>query len=363
MNMLKKSIALFIAIVLVIAAIPAALAADGQPGKTVTVSLNLGTGYGIDGSITVSDPDGIISNVTFTGPSNFDGFIEPSGNGYYAYFSKDNVSSAGDCIITATVTLKNDESLVGKSATISFSGTTSQADNGNFTDVGASVSVTVTMVEPVVEVKIDYTELLKQIGIAEGLNKGDYTAESWQALEDALANGKNHLNSKNQAAVDQAAKELADAIAALVKMDYSKLEQAIQNGNDLISDDELGKLWKELMDAIAEGNGLLGSGDQAAVDAAADNILRIIAELKKAIEDANKQQGTQQIITVPGTCDHEGPFCNIDIHKLWPILFIISLIGNIVLVIVIFYRKKKEAETNGYCYNEGYKKGRKDSET
>lgn len=340
MNMLKKSIALFIVLVLVLAAVPAVLAADCLPGNSVTVSLNLGTGYGIDGDITVNDPNGIISSVSFTGPSGYDGAVVTSGSGYFAYYSKNDVSAIGNCIITARVTLKNDAGLAGKSATITFNGTTSQFDNGGFKDVAASASATVTMIKPAPVVVIDYSELQKQIDIAEGLNKGDYTADSWAALEEALANGKAHLTSKDQDAVDKAAKELADAIAALVKMDYSKLEEAIKNGNDLMEDDELGKLWKELMDAISDGYDLIGSGDQDAVDAATDNILRIIDELKKAIEEAKKQN----VVTVPGTCEHHGPFCNIKIHKLWPILFFISLFVNIVLVVVIIVKKKKKDE-------------------
>ena len=336
MKMFKKSIALLVVIVMVLAAVPAAFAVDCLAGNSVTVSLNLGKGYGIDGNITVNDPDGIISKISFTGPTGYDGFIEPTGSGYATYYSKINVSSAGDCVITAKVTLKNDESKAGKSATISFSGTTSQASEGSFADVAASASAKVTMTKPVPEVKIDYTELEKQIGIAEGLTKGDYTADSWKDLEDALANGKAHLTSKNQAAVDKAAADLAAAIAALVKMDYSKLEEAIANGNGLIDGNELGKLWKDLFDAIANGNGLLGSGDQAAVDAAADAIVKLIEELKKALAEAEKAPVID--------CDHTGPFCNIPIHKLWPILFFISLAGNIALIVVIVVKKKKEEE-------------------
>lgn len=335
--MFRKSIALFIVIVLVLAAVPAVFAADCLPGNTVTVSLGLGKGYGIDGNITVNDPDGIISKVSFVGPAGYDGFIEPTGSGYATYYSKINVSSAGDCTISAKVTLKNNADLAGKSATISFSGTTSQPDNGSFKDVAASASAKVTMIKPAPEVKINYEELKKQISIAESLNKGDYTADSWEALEDALANAKNHLTSKDQKAVDKAAADLAAAIAALVKMDYSKLEEAIKNGNDYIGSDDIGKLWKDLFDALANANDLLGSGDQEAVDAAVDDILNIIEELKKAIAEALENAGGEDV-----GCEHEGPFCNIKIHKLWPILFFISLIGNIVLVFVIFFKKKKE---------------------
>ena len=57
MKMFKKSIALLVVIVMVLAAVPAAFAVDCLAGNSVTVSLNLGKGYGIDGNITVNDPD------------------------------------------------------------------------------------------------------------------------------------------------------------------------------------------------------------------------------------------------------------------------------------------------------------------
>jgi len=340
MNMLKKSIALFIVIVMVLAAVPAAFAADCLPGNTVTVKLDLGKGYGFDGDITVSDPDGIISSVKFTGPDGFSDFeVIASGSGYTAYATKDNVSTAGNLVISAKVTLKNNSAKAGNSATISYSGNVAKYSEttGDYNERGTA-SAKVTMVKPAPEVKIDYSELEKQIGIAEGLKQGDYTAESWAALLKALENAKNHLTSKSQSAVDQAAKELADAIAALVKMDYSKLEEAIKDGNDLFGSDKLGKLWKDLFDALLNGAGLIGSGDQAAVDAAAEKILSIIEALKKAIAEALEKD---DVITEPGGCDHEGPFCNIKIHKLWPILFFISMAGNVALVVVLIVKKKK----------------------
>jgi len=62
---------------------------------------------------------------------------------------------------------------------------------------------------------VDYTELLAQIEIAEGLNKDDYTAETWAALEEALEKAIAAKNATTQAEVNAAAKALKDAIAAL----------------------------------------------------------------------------------------------------------------------------------------------------
>ena len=70
---------------------------------------------------------------------------------------------------------------------------------------------------------MDYTELLRQFEIGEGLKKEDYTSASWEVFQKALENAKSLTKSRDQAAVDNAAEVLAQAISALVKMDYSCL--------------------------------------------------------------------------------------------------------------------------------------------
>ena len=47
-----------------------------------------------------------------------------------------------------------------------------------------------------------YTELNKQIGIAEGLKEDEYTADSWAKMEAALADAIAARESKDQAVVD-----------------------------------------------------------------------------------------------------------------------------------------------------------------
>ena len=65
---------------------------------------------------------------------------------------------------------------------------------------------------------IDYTELNKQIDIANGLNKEEYTEESWAAFEDALKAAIEARKSDDQTVVDATAKALEIAIANLVKV-------------------------------------------------------------------------------------------------------------------------------------------------
>ena len=146
----------------------------------------------------------------------------------------------------------------------------------------------------------------------------------------ALADGNAALSSKDQDVVDAATKALKDAIAGLVKMDYSKLQEALDSANALIGSNELGDLWAKLANAIANYTALLTSDDQAAVDAAAAEIMDLIDQITALLGE-----------DVPtGTTEPEGKYCNIPIHKVWPILFFISLAGNVVLIVLLVNKKK-----------------------
>ena len=109
-------------------------------------------------------------------------------------------------------------------------------------------------------------------------------------------------------------------------MDYSKLLDAIARAKELGKDNEVNSLWLALLDALTNGNLMLASDDQAQVDAAAKQINDLIEQLL----DGSK-------------------FCNISIHKVWPILFFISLAATVVLVVVLVKKngtKKKNQVDN-----------------
>ncbi len=65
------------------------------------------------------------------------------------------------------------------------------------------------------ESDVDYSALYAAIEAAEALNAKGYTAESWQAVADALAAARKALSSESQTNVDAAAAALDSAIAAL----------------------------------------------------------------------------------------------------------------------------------------------------
>ena len=70
---------------------------------------------------------------------------------------------------------------------------------------------------PVPGEEVDTSDLQAAIDKAEALKSDDYTAESWAAVEAALADAKDALASDSQDEVDAAAKALNDAMGALVE--------------------------------------------------------------------------------------------------------------------------------------------------
>lgn len=361
---MKRIVAVLLVLLMVAAMVPLANAAETvAPGEKVSASVTTAEScYGANGYITVNGPAKLVAmgptvNVELTG--------EKSGAAFF--YGAEEVKQE----VTFTLAV-DDAAQEGDVITVKFDYEWSDA-MGQMTVGSNSWSITVAEAttpldpedpsEPEEEPDepeepdypiypeepsetVDYSELKKQIGIAEGLVQGDYTAESWAKLAYALAAAKSALYSDDQDVVDAAAKALADAIAALVKMDYSKLEAAMADGEELAKNDKLGNLWFQLFEAIQEGIKLIGSGDQEAVDACTAKILDLIEQLKAAIAEANKEP-EEVIKEVIVEKEPEGDYCNIPMHRVWPILFFVSLALNVVfvvLVVVYVVRRKKNAK-------------------
>ncbi len=134
-------------------------------------------------------------------------------------------------------------------------------------------------------VVVDYTELNKQIGIAEALDESKYTETSWNALETALAAAKEARNATTQAAVDTAAKALEDAIKALVEktpvvVDYTELNKQIGIAEALDESKYTETSWNALKTALAAAKEARNATTQAAVDTAAKALENAIKALK-----------------------------------------------------------------------------------
>lgn len=83
---------------------------------------------------------------------------------------------------------------------------------------------------------VDYAKLNEAISAAEALDKSDYTAESWNVLQAALAEANSALSSTDQSVVDAATQKLNEAIKSLVKAGSS--ENNGQNGGNTNAKDD-----------------------------------------------------------------------------------------------------------------------------
>ena len=345
MKIIKRILPMMLVVMLLGAALPSTAEAktyEQSASDSVTVKIPVTKGFGGKGTVTFSN-ESLFSSISITG-SNLGSFQES--NRKIAFASSSEITNGS---INVTVKIKANAT-AGETCTISVSNYKMVNASDNMEPATLeSQTVTIkkasepstpsTPSEPSTPSKpststnkTDYTELKKQIGIAEGLKADGYTKDSWSKVVAALDAARAALKSKDQKKVDAAAQALKDAIAALVKVDYSKLQAAIDSAEALIESDKLGTEWNKLLNALTSASGLLASDDQAAVDAAAKEIEDIIAQIKELLSNDK-----QDVVKEP-----TGKYCNVAIHKVWPILFFISLAGNIVLVVLLVGKKKKE---------------------
>lgn len=191
---------------------------------------------------------------------------------------------------------------------------------------------------------IDYTELERQIAIAQSLKETDYLIDCWNVMMDALEFAYTALGSDSQAAVDMAAQELKQAIDNLVRVDYSALLKALEDLNKYIEREELAGLWGRMYELINEANTLLYSRDQVAINSCAAEITRLLADIIKKLSELNGSVvEIEKIIEV----EPKYGFCNLFSHKLWPVMFIISLVLNLAFVgLIVTYVIRKKRKVN-----------------
>ncbi len=353
MKHLKKAVALLLTLMIVLSLATAVSAEEGKAGKTVTLSFAFTEIDSLDGKFTFSNMD-IIDKVTYV--NNLPGMDGSVVNDLCYMYSatKGGISGSVDVVVTLKKTAK-----AGETCVVTFE--YNKSSDGGMTMIAGTASKTITVVadstnptnptkptdptEPSTEateptVSIDYTELNRQIEIAKGLNQADYTKESWENLAAALNNALACTTSKSQAEVDAAAAALADAIAALVPMDYSKLLAALESATNLRDNDKLGQLWSNLLNLMNQGADMLTSGDQEACDAIADQILALIQQIQDEMAALNNPQ--EVIKEVEVEVPPKGEYCNISMHEVWPILFFVSLALNVVLAVLLFMALKKK---------------------
>ncbi len=192
-------------------------------------------------------------------------------------------------------------------------------------------------------VKLDLTELNKEIGIAQGLNSSEYTVDSWAKVKTALSAAISARKASKQADVDAAAKTLKEAIAGLVKIDGTQLQKLIDSVNSFLSEDTLAQARNALDKALADAAAALKSGKQDEINVAYNNLAAALEAYKNALDELSKTEIVE--VEKPVEVDPDGPFCNIWLHKLWLVLLIISLCANVVFIVLTvryFIRRKKQ---------------------
>lgn len=183
--------------------------------------------------------------------------------------------------------------------------------------------------------------MTQQMAIANGLKEWEYTKDSWKGVADALKAAKKLENSKNTDKRKAAADALEKAMASLVSMNYSALEEVIAKAKEQISSHEAYDLVDRLREAVTKGEQLRFSGDQDQVDATAELIGAMVEQLA-ALREQNTVIETviQEVeVEVPPA----GDFCNIPQHRIWFVAFAVSGVLNVILVVMLAaaLRKRK----------------------
>lgn len=163
------------------------------------------------------------------------------------------------------------------------------ADNSNKTQAAVDAAKDAlkaakeALVKAPVDPQLDKSKLQAAVDAAKAKDENAYTTASYNAMEKVLAEAEELLtNGKDQAAIDAKAKDLNDAVAALVERGNTDALTALiaeYKAEGLKEADYTTDSWKAYTDALTAAEKVVKDNsnlDQAAVDAA-----------KKALEDAH----------------------------------------------------------------------------
>ncbi len=178
----------------------------------------------------------------------------------------------------------------------------------------AAVSPAVLAVERKI---LDTTRLESLMEVAERLDKTNYTADTWKALDDAMTEANTALSGSSQYSVDAAAGKMTKALSGMVLMDFSALNTAMAAA-DAWADAQPGvdALWDRLLNLVEQEQAARVEGDQAKVDSVAAELTETLDQLKAATENS----GTG---STP-----------------WIILFAVSLLFNAALVVLMLMKTR-----------------------
>lgn len=319
-----------------------------DPGQTVTIYLEYTDICAIDGEISISDSS-IVSKYEYDkSQSGMTGLME---GGRFFLYTGDQTGVSGRIGVTLTIFSGAEK---GSSCTVTFRYTTTAPGSSS---PGSTQTETHTVTvrtdgapgeEPTEPVQptdpnvkyADTTQLREQLNIAKNLTYYAYTKETWAAVEAAVKNGESLLTSTNQSAVDKATAQLKEALAALVPMDYTALQEALDNASSMEKHEAIAKLWSEFILALENAREQLTSGDQEAADAAAVRLNNAKEALQKGLEEMDQMIVVEK--EVPVEVEPSYTFCNNMLHTILLILLIVSVVGNVALILlIVLYRSAK----------------------
>lgn len=181
---------------------------------------------------------------------------------------------------------------------------------------------------------LDTAKLEELLEIADCAQKSHYTAESWQALEEAVAYANEAISSGSQLKINNAVSLLATALSQLTSMDYSQLDPVVEEAELYIhaTFDE----WIALFKMLVDHQNLYGSGDQEAVDRSAEEIRQFLDILQGKVvppqSDATRPtqpDSSQSDVQKP---EEKSPV-------VWIALLGVSALCNVVLLVVMVLPK------------------------
>lgn len=193
---------------------------------------------------------------------------------------------------------------------------------------------------------VDNSNLKLKLAQVNGLSQYQYTKESWENLMGVYEEAKKAVDAGSQETIDTQVQNLEKAIGALVKMNYTPLADAMDAVEELIEEQpELHDVWTQLYQAVENYRPLLTSGDQQAVNEAAAEIQKLLEQRLLYIDTDKEPEIVVQEVEVEVLPTDD--YCNIPMHRTWPVLFFISLALNAALaglIVYILVRKKNTTD-------------------
>ena len=378
MHHYKRILAFLLVIMLSVNGVSIIWAAESvkaEPGMAVTLTFSFEDVYDVDGAFAINDPNKILKNHAFKIVSSGATSASVIGTRLRAEVKSEPVKTT--VVVSLEGTLA-ETAEAGQSCTVTFNGTYGDGLKAYGKEYSTYQSATITVEAPVQSTDAQDGQstvsgnaqgaagqndegtsqksendmlaasrkvLEEQIKRAEAVDVTKYTKASGDALQKALKNGKAALKSSDYNKVDAAAVALKSAVGGMKKMNYDALKAALIEAEAILEIGELTDLGIQLEESMKMGSGLLTSRDQVAVDTAVSHLQEVMARIDKILGELKTPEVIE--VEIPVEVPPTDDYCNIPIHKVWPMLLFLSAAMNVVLVaLIVTYTVKKKKYQN-----------------